>query len=339
MGKSAEEHIDRGYQRLDDGDVEGAVREAKRALEKEPKSPEALTLFGIAEMASGNEAAAEARYREAIAADPGTATPKLYLAELLLGFDRDHAEALELIDKAIAVADDETEKLDAQLLKAEALITLGDRDEEAEAALRALPKDGLPDPEFHLRAGKAHLDLGLLEPAEEHFLAAAELDPDQADAHYGLGLLYEMGDETESMVASWLKVRELDLEEPPADCTVGKEEFVAIAERAVAELPQAITDRIKNVPILAEDYPDAELIKEGFDPRMLGFFTGVPYPEQSNVGGPTGHLECVLLYQRNIERNCTSQEEVADEIKTTVLHETAHFFGLSDEDLEAIGLG
>mgnify|MGYP001602101261 FL=1 len=65
----------------------------------------------------------------------------------------------------------------------------------------------------------------------------------------------------------------------------------------------------------------------------------MPYPEKSSVTGAIPHLDAIHLYQRNIERVCRSRDEVASEIRTTVLHETGHFFGLSEEDLEEMGLG
>ena len=82
-----------------------------------------------------------------------------------------------------------------------------------------------------------------------------------------------------------------------------------------------------------------EIVTDGGDPRMLGFFSGVPYPEQSNIAGAPPHLDRVFLYQRNIERYSRTNDEVEEEIRKTLLHETGHFFGLSEEELEAMGLG
>ena len=93
------------------------------------------------------------------------------------------------------------------------------------------------------------------------------------------------------------------------------------------------------MPILASDYPAVELVAEGSDPRMMGFFSGVPYPEKQNVMGASPHLDCVFLYQRNIERMSRDAAELRAEIRITLLHETGHFFGLSEEELEAMGLG
>jgi len=93
------------------------------------------------------------------------------------------------------------------------------------------------------------------------------------------------------------------------------------------------------VRMLASAWPALEIVAEGNDPRMMGFFSGVPYPEKTHVSGVAPHLDCVFLYQRNIERQCRSREEVAKEIRTTLLHETGHFFGLSEEELDEMGLG
>jgi len=50
-------------------------------------------------------------------------------------------------------------------------------------------------------------------------------------------------------------------------------------------------------------------------------------------------LTQILIFRRNLERMAGSDDELREEIRTTLIHETGHFFGLSDEDLEGIGLG
>jgi predicted Zn-dependent protease with MMP-like domain len=47
----------------------------------------------------------------------------------------------------------------------------------------------------------------------------------------------------------------------------------------------------------------------------------------------------VFLYQKNIERMVKTRDEAAREIRITLLHETGHFFGLSEEELDEMGLG
>ena len=52
-----------------------------------------------------------------------------------------------------------------------------------------------------------------------------------------------------------------------------------------------------------------------------------------------GSSEARTLWGLFCQRVCRTPEEVEEEIRNTLLHETGHFFGLSEEDLEAMGLG
>jgi predicted Zn-dependent protease with MMP-like domain len=152
-------------------------------------------------------------------------------------------------------------------------------------------------------------------------------------------MVFEERDDVGEMVKAWLRVRDLDLAEEAAAWSLSQEEFERIAEATIEELAERIRRLLENVLIIASDYPSIEIIAEGWDPRIMGFFSGVPYPEKANVGGSQPHLDCVFLYKRNIERISRSKEEVAHEIRTTVLHETGHFFGLDEDELDEMGLG
>jgi tetratricopeptide (TPR) repeat protein len=331
------EHLDRGWELLKENDLAGARISAQAAQALEPKSPEAVTLLGAIAAAEGDEAAALASYRRAMKLDPEYVAPMLYAAEALLGPDEEYEEALELTERALEHADDEEDYLDALLLKAEVLVAMGD-DDAARATLDELPPTQLPDASFHNRAARSLLDLGQVEDAEGHFQQAIVLDPKNADAYHGLGMAYEEKEDLRAMVKAWLRVRELDLEEPAAAWSMAQDDFEKIAEDALGELPERIGKLLENVPIVAADYPSIEIVAEGNDPRMLGFFSGVPYPEKSHLGG-TPHLDCVFLYKLNIERVARGRVEAAKEIRITLLHETGHFFGLSEEELEQMGLG
>ena len=70
----------------------------------------------------------------------------------------------------------------------------------------------------------------------------------------------------------------------------------------------------------------------------LGLFNGTAYPDASHLGGQPG-LTQILIFRRNLERMAGSDEELREEIRTTLIHETGHFFGLGDEELEGVGLG
>jgi tetratricopeptide (TPR) repeat protein len=330
-------HLDRGWDLLQRNDFAGAQRSASEVLKLDARSPEAYTLLGAIAAAQGHTDEALQNYEQAMELDPDFIDPLLYAAETFMWPLEDYEQALELCVQALEIAEEEDEFLDALLLKAEAELGLGD-DEAALRTLEELPPVDFPEPVYHLRAARTLLDLGQGEAAMEHYERALERDPSLTEAVHGLGLCAEERGDREALIRHFLKVWELDQKEPQAPWGISPERFEELCTQILTELPERIRTLLANVPLVASDYPSRELVAEGSDPRMLGLFAGVPYPDKQNVGG-TPHLDCIFLYQRNIERVARSVAEVELEIKKTIVHEAGHFFGLSEEELDDMGLG
>jgi predicted Zn-dependent protease with MMP-like domain len=335
-------HLDRGWNQLGENDLDGARASAEAALALDKGCAEAMTLLGAVAADGREDDQAIKLFRRAIKNDPEAVTPLLYLASLLSAEKEEFAEALKLCDRAIELAEVEDDFIDAVLLKAETQLQAGADEDSVRNTMEELPEVADLGAAFLLRAGRVWLDLEDDVAAEEALTDALEQEgdknPDAAEIWHLLGMVYEMREDRSAQVKAWLRVRELDLAEDPPAHTLSDEAFEAIAEDALEELPERIRDLLVNVPIVAGDYPSLEIVAEGNDPRMLGFFSGVAYPEKSSVGGMP-HVDCVFLYKRNIERVAEDEAEVAKEIRITLLHETGHFFGLSEEELEAMGLG
>ncbi len=118
---------------------------------------------------------------------------------------------------------------------------------------------------------------------------------------------------------------------------VKESDFRAYAARALDALPAEFRSRMENVVVVVEDYPSEEDAEGAGVPRdeLLGLFHGLSRLEQDWSNIAPGHLpERVVLYKRNIEAACSTEEELAEEIRLTVLHEVGHYFGLSEEEIE-----
>lgn len=353
MDKPIADDIARGWALLEEGDLEGARAahgQARRRAENvrkrsgaEPEEAGELWALGgsISEHDGDAEAAMEA-YREAHARAPKEPRYLLWAAELALEPFDDPETAVDLCNKALDVAADDEDLVHAILLKVEALIGLGrgeGEDDEAREMLGELAGCTIEEPEVWCRAGDLHLALGDLDAAERSYAAAVALDDAWADGHHGLGMVYaERGDHA-SMTRAWLRVRALDLAALPSPLHMEGDEFERLAEAALAELPAEARALLENVPVMIDDMPSEELVADGTDPRLLGLFTGVPLPEKSTASGQVPQIDAIYLFQRNLESSSYSTEHLAEEIRITVLHETAHFFGLEDDDLGKIGLG
>jgi predicted Zn-dependent protease with MMP-like domain len=115
-----------------------------------------------------------------------------------------------------------------------------------------------------------------------------------------------------------------------------REHFVKVVEEALDLLPQEFRSRIKNVAILVEDFPPNQSPPQPGQRRLLlGIFHGVPATKKSVFDLPTGPAH-IVLYQKNIEAVCSSEAEVRQQIRQTLMHELGHYFGMTEEQLRDV---
>ena len=115
--------------------------------------------------------------------------------------------------------------------------------------------------------------------------------------------------------------------------------IVALANAALADLPDPFRNLIDGVGLRVEDFPDAETQKEmqlesPFD--LLGLYRGVPIGSRDTLATP-GDIDMIFLYRRPIlDYWCETGEDLQHIVRHVLIHEIGHHFGLSDEDMEAI---
>jgi predicted Zn-dependent protease with MMP-like domain len=116
-----------------------------------------------------------------------------------------------------------------------------------------------------------------------------------------------------------------------------REDFVKVAEEALDSLPEEFRSRIQNVAILVEDFPPNQSpLRAGQQGRLLlGIFHGVPATKKSFFDVPMGPAH-IVLYQKNIEAICSSEVEVRQQIRQTLMHELGHYFGMTEEQLRNV---
>lgn len=111
-------------------------------------------------------------------------------------------------------------------------------------------------------------------------------------------------------------------------------DVVGAAQR---QLPADIRAIARNVPVHYEAKPGADVLAEGFEPDILGLFTGSPHGtelEQTNPAPPQ-----ILLYIDNLwDASGSDLEQFRDETRITYLHELGHYLGWDEDDLAARGL-
>lgn len=167
-------------------------------------------------------------------------------------------------------------------------------------------------------------------PADE------EDDPDRAELE---ARIREAAGDVRGADALLEEANRLDPVEFPLPIRTTEAEFQAILDEAVASLPQVIRDAVAAVPVLIEAKPTREMAdrEPHITPEILGLFVGTPVGEK--LQGPGGYPDVVLLFRRNLERAGANREEVAEEIRITLLHEYGHYLGFDEDELDALGLG
>ena len=93
--------------------------------------------------------------------------------------------------------------------------------------------------------------------------------------------------------------------------TVAPEAFEQMVATAMDSLPPQFGDLIKNVAVLVEHGPG---------PRYAGVL-----PDR------------ITIYQQAICAICSSEAEVIEQVRRTVIHEVGHYFGISDKRLRELG--
>ncbi len=108
---------------------------------------------------------------------------------------------------------------------------------------------------------------------------------------------------------------------------------------AIDALPEAFQDRLENVEVVVEDWPDRETMRLAgisHPSQLLGFYHGVPLTERGQ-GYDLVLPDKISLYRQPILLQCRTDEQVRATIHHVVRHEVAHYFGLDDHRLREIG--
>lgn len=116
--------------------------------------------------------------------------------------------------------------------------------------------------------------------------------------------------------------------------------FLRLVRQALADLPSPYRDWLANVDVVVERRPRPHHLRTaglGRGETLFGLYEGVPLTERA------GSYNLVLpdkisIFQEPLEQEFSDDAELIEEVRRTVLHELAHHFGISDEELERLGL-
>jgi predicted Zn-dependent protease with MMP-like domain len=119
---------------------------------------------------------------------------------------------------------------------------------------------------------------------------------------------------------------------------VSDDDFDALISRAMNELPQEYITNMQNVAIVMADEPDehqrAKLKLRG-DQLLLGLFEGVPRTHQTG-NEPALLPSKITLFNHAIRAVSRDEQSFYEQIKRTLWHEIAHYYGLNHDHMNAL---
>ena len=120
--------------------------------------------------------------------------------------------------------------------------------------------------------------------------------------------------------------------------TKNLEEFEEMVLEALEGLSSNTKNKLKNIAICVDERPTAHQLK-GSGMRkgyiLLGLYEGVPQTQWGKGFG--GNLpDKITIFRESLEQIAKDEQDLKEQVRETVRHEIAHYFGYSDEDIKSM---
>jgi predicted Zn-dependent protease with MMP-like domain len=117
-----------------------------------------------------------------------------------------------------------------------------------------------------------------------------------------------------------------------------RRQFEALVDRALRRLPKKFKDKLANVAVVVEGWPDAQTLADlEIEPpdTLYGLYRGVDLTRRDSAYGNV-LPDTITIYQGPIEEDAYDEQDMLEMVRETVMHEIGHYFGLDDETMHRI---
>jgi predicted Zn-dependent protease with MMP-like domain len=120
-----------------------------------------------------------------------------------------------------------------------------------------------------------------------------------------------------------------------AGVRVSRERFEELVGDVLDSIPESLGSQMDNVVVVVEEWPTPEQLR---DHRMLfGLYEGVDLTRRGPMSYELVAPDRITIFQGSLQQVARDQADLATQVRTTVLHEVGHHFGLSDARLKELG--
>ena len=123
--------------------------------------------------------------------------------------------------------------------------------------------------------------------------------------------------------------------------TLTDEEFESAIQDALDTIPEEFLDELENVAIVMADEPEEEDFEcDGYyteEGDLLGLYDGIAMTERGDDYGFGDYPDTIMIFKGPHERLGLNRAGTLEEIRTTVVHEIAHYFGMDEDQVDEMG--
>ena len=115
--------------------------------------------------------------------------------------------------------------------------------------------------------------------------------------------------------------------------------FEALVSRALDGIPDLVAEHMNNIDVVIEDWPTKAQYEDlGLEPDewLFGLYEGTSLLERGITSDPL-LPDKITIFKGPLEEACESEEQIAEEVRRTVVHEIAHHFGIDEDRLRDLG--
>ena len=119
---------------------------------------------------------------------------------------------------------------------------------------------------------------------------------------------------------------------------VGREEFEQLVADGLDAIPEHLGQQMDNVAVTVAEWPTARQLGPGTPGRtLLGLYEGVDLTRRSPLSYGGAMPDRITIFRGPIMALARDRQHLAELVRTTVIHEVAHHFGISDGRLTELG--
>jgi len=118
-------------------------------------------------------------------------------------------------------------------------------------------------------------------------------------------------------------------------------EFEELVVAALDTLPEELLQLMNNVEVTVDRVPSRQQMRQAGirSGTLLGLYEGIPLTARHSSSYSLVVPDKITIFQRSIEGICSTQDEIVEQVRKTVIHEVAHHFGIGEERLRELGWG